>query len=135
MTTLIPIDRATIRVNPHSGNSAFYIPLNPVVIEVKVFLRDNRWVREEWTGTGIKDRQLEHPILSRSHECDTAEKPEHWFSSITHTQPYDVLHTLSPEPRFLYEYQDVELTCKDCGARFRYFELEDGESFDGDELL
>jgi hypothetical protein len=40
MTTLIPIDRATVRVNPHSGQSAFYIARNPVVIEVKVFLRD-----------------------------------------------------------------------------------------------
>lgn len=40
---------------------------------------------------------------------------------------YDMteVFNLTPEPSYLYDYEDIEVECEDCGAKFSYKELKD----------
>ena len=38
-----------------------------------------------------------------------------------------ILHSLSPQPDYFIEYEDVEVECDECGAKFCFKELQYGE--------
>jgi hypothetical protein len=45
---------------------------------------------------------------------------------------YEILHTISPEGKWLYEYEDTLVTCYHCKAQFSYNDLESDEMSFGD---
>jgi hypothetical protein len=132
MKTLIPIDRSTIRVNPHAGQSMFFTPGPTVVTEVKVYLSPKGWVREIWVGTGIEGGHLANGQLHDQRTSETAERPDEWIASLSCSQYFNQHHMISPLGRFLFEHQDIELSCEDCEAKFKYSELQSDSSFDDD---
>lgn len=102
---LIKINRNSIRKNPNVGNTKYYIPGHKQ--EYKTVVETKQYVK-----FGDKEWKL------ISHDTKETQRIE---------QPVQVLHSLSPEPEWLYSYEDSEIECNACGNKSKYSELQEKE--------
>jgi hypothetical protein len=123
--TIIKIDRSTVRPNPRAGQSVYRVYGQSHVYETRVFQLDGHWIQEKYSDGFLCSKDI-----SSTEEC-----PPEWIPSFSHTQDYQDLHTLCPEGQFLYEYENPEITCYECGGVFKYRELDTDDLFDGEDDL
>lgn len=116
---VIPIYRPSIRRNPNAGNDIYLIPGREETI-LEIISKDfgsNKWFCTTWHGdyrTG--EREVPEP------------KSKHIEINLNRRQNCQKVFTLSPEPEYLYEYQDATVECAYCYSRFHYSLL--GEDFE-----
>jgi hypothetical protein len=125
MPTIIKIDRSTVRPNPNAGQSIYQVAGRSHVYETRVFKRGRDWIKQE----------LSDGLLNRQDSITSLKCPANWASSINHVQEYQTFHSMSPEPGFIYTYENPELVCDSCGGTFRYRDLETDDMFDGEDDL
>jgi hypothetical protein len=113
MPTIIKIDRSTVRPNPNAGQTAYRVAGRSYTEETKVFKRGHDWIKQQWSDG----------FMYRQDSITSLKCPSDWASSINHIQEYSDIHTLSPEPAFLYEYENPELVCDSCGGTFCHQDL------------
>lgn len=112
---LIKIDRSTIRPNPRAGRYDYQVPGRraTTIVRVEADLDDSDvyWRRTYVNGTLIS----EEPIPYGQQKLGVV--------SIETDMNLQTLYSLSPEPKWLYEYEDTIVMCKYCGETFPYTEL------------
>lgn len=101
---LIKINRKSIKKNPNAGNTTYHMPLGPTeyhktVINTKQYVSNNG---------------IDYLLVADNTE-----------TKLSLSQPVQTIHTLSPEPDWLYKYEDPEVECKECGNKFKHSELKD----------
>ena len=105
----IKIDRNSIRKNPNAGRTTYKIP------GIKQEFKDEVTVRK-FVRFGE----------NQSWQQISVDKTE----SVRTEIPIQVIHSLSPEPDYLYNYAVTEITCLYCGNVFPHTDLKE-EFVDG----
>lgn len=113
---LIPINKKTIRPNPQAGQTVFHIP-----------------GRQEVTETVIQDGIKSVYSLYQDKKLliaqETCSEPNSIAKNVS--QDIQTLCTLSPQSKYLYEYEETNVVCKYCEwtgkvdeleGEYRYFE-------------
>lgn len=124
MKTLIKIDRKTIRKNPNAGNNVYQYSLGDTGGTVTITGKEGdlvspTWVERTWdqmSGLLISFRELNPKEIDGNPGLKI---------SMTKRTNIQTLYTLSPEPEWLYEYEDTQLTCLSCQKSFSHTKLED----------
>lgn len=110
---VIKINKNSIKKNPNAGNTSYILPSGPLqrhkeVINTKKYIKLKE--DEEWM------------LVSESEKV-----------SVSHSQPQQVTHSLTPEGKYNFSYEDTKVRCRDCDKEFSYKLLE--EFFDDDSYL
>ena len=127
MKFVIPIDRKTIQKNPDAGRTKYKIRIGPdeKTLDIKYksglelsYIGFNEGVMRLSTLniTRLKDQDL--PQVS-----DLINEIE--IINFNTKSNYDVVHTISPAPDYLYEYQHIDVQCEDCENWFDFNRLEE----------
>lgn len=119
MTTLVKIDKATVRDNPDygCGNSAFHIPTSHVTLSI--------------------DGGLPYPVPHA--DVDAVIKANSGRSISIIQEMIDVTCKDNYAPKYLYKYENTPVPCNECGKETGYHDFEtetfineDGDEFDHD---
>lgn len=107
---VIKIDKNSIKKNPNAGNTSYILPSGPLqrhkeVINTKNYIKIKE--DEEWM------------LVSESEEV-----------SVSHSQPQQVIHSLTPEGKYNFSYEDTKVRCKDCDKEFSYKLLDSSYEYD-----
>jgi len=105
MTYNVPIDRTTVRVNPTGGNTVYrrFCGTTETCVTVN---------GEVFHFYGDKHVPFVKELLQEGKAF-----------SMQQTTPIETLKSLSPEPYFLFGYQDIDVSCEGCGETFCRTEL------------
>jgi len=133
MSIFIPIDFNTVRRQP-PNRDVVYVAGRPDVSQVKVYLRDGMWHREEWIGTAVEHGELLNGIMIGHLEVEAKkdEPPEGWINTMKIRQPMSVLRGLPSLP-WSFEYVPTEVTCESCERTFLHTKLESADDEFGDD--
>ena len=117
MKYIVPIDRASIKLNPNAGNQVYQYSLGPQPPQVSVVGQDvinGPWIERVWIG----------PLLVSAREVEPR-KDKSLFINIQQRQEIEKMYSLNPEPKHLFEYKEIEIKCQHCEESFSNKELKD----------
>ncbi len=127
---LIRIDPASIKKNPHAGQTVFQQYIGTETEEVKVFYGNGWWHREVY-HEGVKVSFSSVKVKPDQQVMEAL--PVGWHSSQSTKQLYNTIHTRRPLANYLFEYLDSQVKCRDCGAEFSWKKLEKDSRDDYDD--
>jgi hypothetical protein len=114
----VKIDRSTIKKNPYYPNLPHYRYNGPVETHTtKITQIENGWRKEEFIQYGESE-----PFLTNFFEIRNGSCPDDWINKKSSFQPTQKYYCIS-EPKYFYDYEDVEVSCKECGEKFSCREL------------
>ncbi len=150
MPTKIKINRKSVKKNPNAGQSVHHLPGRITITQVMITgeCTDGGAVYRKRTYIGSKlspdKQQLVDGHLvgeeTRTIEYNNAGQfppppPPDWKDSISVNTSIQEIHSLTPQPNWLYEYEDAEVECSICRSEFPWEKLESDYGWDADDEI
>ena len=132
MTTLIKIDRKSIKKNPNAWRDSVHIPMawntsfetNLTPFELPAWLRENITLvsveppcTKGWLDV-VDDRLIEF--------AQSSIKKGHKFN-IECKRGIQTIYSLTPEPEYNYKYKNTKVKCSCCKSMILHSEIEEDE--------
>ncbi|MFW9876909.1 MAG: hypothetical protein ACFFG0_27765 [Candidatus Thorarchaeota archaeon] len=128
MKYLIKIDQSSIRKNPTAGNTVYHINLGPPKYKI-----ETNWPIPNKKGIMLQSiNSVDGKFIYQYIAAENPSKylckhikgrPENSYFGITKINEYDTIYSLTPEPRFLYSYENKMVCCNNCKEKFDWKEL------------
>jgi hypothetical protein len=151
MSTIIRIDRSSVKPNPDAGKTEWTVPtlkwfqvhetINNCCTEYRSIGRPDVTSNPDGSVT-IRGRffavsqNFTGPPFKNAPPLGLAEKDREFTSSptvrIELKQEYETYRTARPPSPWLYTYELTPVTCNNCGATFMHTKLEDLDVIDSD---
>lgn len=103
----IKIDRSTIRRNPNAGKTSYNIPGKPETTKV---VADNNRIQEYQIYGNKEILMTDRPRIIGDIPDGNIMKSRRF--------PIETIHSIFPQPQFLFDYHPTELTCEYCDYKF-----------------
>lgn len=110
---LIKIDRLSVKKNPNAGNTNYILQLEPSEITTTIEYIGKKV--EQYVSIGTKEKKL---IF-----CNIDWTPIH--TEINKKCDTQILHSLTPEGNWLFDYEKTLIKCDYCKQEFLHTELEE----------
>lgn len=122
---IVKIDRSTIRKNPNAGNTVYYRNIGPKEYHKQtITFEDGIWYKRVQIGYSYSEEKI---VWTLSHEesIKQEKRPDHFYPDFKESsyQPTEKLYSLSPEPEYLFKYENTVISCEYCNEEFPTNEL------------
>lgn len=148
-TYLIKIDRKSIKKNPNAGMRDYFVHTrNDISFEINTFHKnmenkknpkikaiyatfDNRVDKNKFESAHYK--MYENDLNVAQKFLNRLSKKYGKYFICTISSEFEEIHSMTPEPEYLFEYHKSNIKCCHCGAEFDYNDLHKGIDEDYDE--
>lgn len=150
---LIKIDRRTVRKNPLAGQTCFIEPIGhrtellftSTKMELPDFLKNRAGIinisGRFWTDRPDGQFQITAIMTDPIDDMDTFMMLMEVYGidrasiSIKTNYQHQVIHSMTPEPDWLYQYEPIRVKCEFCNRRFLHTELKSDSIWHDDEIF
>lgn len=117
--------------NPRAGRSDYTYPCGPIRYEIQSEEKLEELENNSLIRLSSFNPKAEYPYFYEGYNLESIPHIEN--GTINRYQNYQTVYSLTPEPSFIYQYDDCDVECESCGEKFSWKELksEDDEWYDG----